>query len=88
MPDINKAMARYERLMHWVVRRQWLGKLSYVEALQAGRIGLWRALQGYDPQRGTAFSTYAVPAIARVVWRAVAQAKPHPQEILTLQPPR
>jgi len=88
MPDISQAMAQHEGLVHWVVRRQWLGSLSYAEALQAGRIGLWRALQGYDPSRGTAFSTYAVPAIARAIWRAVAQAQPHPQELLTPQPPQ
>ena len=68
MPEIAQAMAKHERLVHWVVRRQWLGELSYAEALHVGRIGLWRALQGYDPSRGTAFSTYAVPAIARATW--------------------
>jgi len=70
-------MAQHERLVHWAVRRQWLGPLPYQEAVQAGRIGLWRALQRYDPHRGYTFSTYAVPAIRRAVWRAVAQAQSH-----------
>ncbi|MFQ5813923.1 MAG: sigma-70 family RNA polymerase sigma factor, partial [Anaerolineae bacterium] len=39
----------------------------------AGRIGLWRAILGYDPKRGTAFSTYAWPCIMRQVWRAVKE---------------
>jgi hypothetical protein len=65
-------MARHERLVHWVVRRQWLGVLSFQDALHEGRIGLWSALCHYDPDRGTAFSSYAVPAIAHAVWRAVA----------------
>jgi hypothetical protein len=39
-----QALAEHERLVHWVVRRQWLGELSYAEAVQAGRIALWRAL--------------------------------------------
>jgi RNA polymerase sigma factor (sigma-70 family) len=65
-------------LVHWVVHRQWLGLLPYQEAVQAGRIGLWRAVKGYDPGRGRAFSTYAVPAIRRAVWRAVVEA--HRQE--------
>ena len=73
--------------MHWVVRRQWLGGLPYAEALHMGRIALWQALQRYDPSRGTAFSTYAVSAIAKAVWRAIAQAQPHPQEVLTPHPP-
>lgn len=64
-------MAQHEGLVHWVVRQQWLGDLPFEDALHEGRLGLWSALQHYDPQRGTAFSTYAVPAIARAVWRAV-----------------
>jgi RNA polymerase sigma factor (sigma-70 family) len=74
--------------VHWAVRRQWLGRLPYAEALQVGRIALWRALLGYDPTRGTAFSTYAVPAMTRAVWRAVAQAHPRLPEVLTPHPPQ
>ena len=29
------------------------------EYIQAGRIGLWKALQKYDPNRGCKFSPYA-----------------------------
>jgi DNA-directed RNA polymerase sigma subunit (sigma70/sigma32) len=47
-----------------------------LDAVQAGRIGLWRALRRYDPERGHAFSTYAVPAIQRAVWRAVVESQP------------
>jgi RNA polymerase sigma factor (sigma-70 family) len=85
--EFAQALAEHERLVHWVVRRQWLGDLPYAEALHVGRIALWRALQRYDPRRGTALSTYAVPAIERAIWRAVAQAQPHPQELLTPYPP-
>ena len=83
VPDSAHALAAHERLVHWVVHRQWLGELPYAEAVQAGRIALWRALGRYDPQRGTAFSTYAVPAIAHAVWRAVAQVQPRAQEVRT-----
>jgi len=85
-PDIVQGLVEHERLVHWVVRRQWLGGLSYAEAFHVGRIALWRALQRYDVRRGTAFSTYAVPAIARAVWRAVAQVQCG--EILTPHPPQ
>ncbi len=87
-PDLVQGLAEHEGLVHWVVRRQWLGALPYAEALHVGRIALWRALRRYDPTRTTAFSTYAVPAIARAVWRAVAQAQPHLQELLTPYPPQ
>ena len=48
-----------------------LGDLPFLEALQAGRTGLWRAILGFDPHRGVAFSTYAWPAIMRRIWPAV-----------------
>ena len=86
--DLAQALADHDRLVHWVVRRQWLGALPYAEALQVGRLALWQAVQRFDPTRGTAFSSYAVPTIARAVWRAVAQAHPHPQEVLTAHPPQ
>jgi RNA polymerase sigma factor (sigma-70 family) len=58
-------MAQNDALVHWVIRRFPSGPLSYDEALQAGRIGLWQALRHFNPARGTAFSSYAVPAILR-----------------------
>lgn len=73
---LDEQLAAHEGLVHLVVRRQQRGRLSFADALHAGRLGLWRAVLGYDPGRGTRFSTYAVPAIERAVWRAVAQAAP------------
>jgi RNA polymerase sigma factor (sigma-70 family) len=70
---LDALMAKHEGLVRWVVRRQWLGGLTFEEALHEGRIGLWHALQRYDPSVGTRFSTYAVPAITRAVWAAVAR---------------
>jgi RNA polymerase sigma factor (sigma-70 family) len=69
--SVNRLMKRHDGLVQAVVRRQFLGELSFGEALQAGRMGLWQAILGFDPQRGLAFSTYAWPAIMRQVWRAV-----------------
>jgi RNA polymerase sigma factor (sigma-70 family) len=86
--SIAQGLTAHARLVPWVVRRQWLGALAFGEALQVGRIALWRALEGFDPHRGTRFSTYAVPIIAREIWRAVAQAAPDPREVLMPEPPR
>ena len=69
--SLNELMERHERLIHRVVQRQWLLTLPYEEAVQAGRRGLWQAIMGYDPGRGTTFSTYAYPAIMQYVWGAV-----------------
>jgi RNA polymerase sigma factor (sigma-70 family) len=73
---LDEALAAHEGLVRLVVRRQQRGSLSFADALHEGRLGLWRALLGYDRERGTCFSTYAVPAIAHAVWLAVAQAGP------------
>jgi RNA polymerase sigma factor (sigma-70 family) len=62
-------MEQHGGLVHAFIQRQGGGDISYEEALQAGRIGLWRAIQGYDPTRGTAFSTYAWVAIYRQIHR-------------------
>jgi RNA polymerase sigma factor (sigma-70 family) len=67
--DVQEAMEQHDGLVHAFIRRQGGGKLPYEEALQAGRIGLWHAIGGYDPARGTAFSTYAWVAIRRQVRR-------------------
>jgi RNA polymerase sigma factor (sigma-70 family) len=69
--SLNELMERHEGLVRWVVQRQWLLTLPEEEARQAGRRGLWRAILGYDPGRGTTFSTYAYKAIMRYIWTAV-----------------
>jgi len=74
---LDDLMRRHDGLVQAVVRQQFLGSLPFDEALQAGRIGLWRAILGYDPYRGFAFSTYAWPAIMHRVWQAV---KDHDRE--------
>ena len=66
---VEQSMKEHDGLVHAFIQRQGGGDISYEEALQAGRIGLWHALQGYDPARGTAFSTYAWVAIYRRIHR-------------------
>jgi RNA polymerase sigma factor (sigma-70 family) len=71
---VNWLMRQHDGLVDAVARQQALGELTYDEALQAGRTGLWRAILGYDPERGTAFSTYAWTVIMRSMWAAVKKA--------------
>ena len=49
--------------------------LPYAELLHEGQIALWQAILHYDPGRGVAFSTYAVPAIRHRLWDVVARAQ-------------
>jgi RNA polymerase sigma factor (sigma-70 family) len=71
--SLDLLMARHEGLVRYAVNRQNLGDLADEEAVQAGRIGLWRAIEGFDPQRGHQFSTYAYPAIVHQIWTAVKE---------------
>jgi len=69
--SLELLMARHEPLVVYATSRQNLGQLPFEEAVQAGRIGLWKAILGFDPQRGCQFSTYAYPAIVHCIWQAV-----------------
>jgi len=51
---VDQTLRCHDGLVHAIIRREGSGVLTYEEALQAGRIGLWRAILGYDPGRGTA----------------------------------
>ena len=66
---VEDGMERHSGLVHAFIRRQGGGEIPYEEALQAGRVGLWRAIKGYDRARGTTFSTYAWVAICRQIHR-------------------
>jgi RNA polymerase sigma factor (sigma-70 family) len=63
-----------ENLIWAVVFTQWIGQAALVDLVQVGRIGLWKAIQHYDPQRGVRFPTFACLAIRRRIWREVARA--------------
>jgi RNA polymerase sigma factor (sigma-70 family) len=72
---LEELLCTHERLVHWVVRRQWRGSVAWADLEQEGRIALWQAILGYDVRRGTAFSSYAVVAIQRRIWRVVREGK-------------
>jgi RNA polymerase sigma factor (sigma-70 family) len=57
--SLNLLMARHEGLVHAVVRRYGFGALAFSEALHRGRVGLWRAILHYAPERGVAFASFA-----------------------------
>jgi len=70
---------QHEGLVHAVIRRSWVGGSAYDDLLQEGRMALWRAIRGFDVERGTTFSSYAWPIIERAVWRAV-RAEEHQRQ--------
>lgn len=50
-------------LVHAMIKRVSRGRDDYDDLFQEGCLGLLKALQNFDPDRGTRFSTYAVPFI-------------------------
>jgi RNA polymerase sporulation-specific sigma factor len=54
----------------WSVARRFFGRGADPDDLyQLGCVGFLKAIDGYDPEYGTAFSTYAVPKIAGEIRR-------------------
>jgi len=72
--SLNLLMARHDGLVQAVVRRYGFGELAFTEAVHLGRMGLWRAILHYTPERGLAFSTYAWPCIRNEILRAIRPA--------------
>ncbi len=70
---LEKLIRANEGLIHACLRREVIGEMAYADLVQEGRIALWRAVLQYDPQRGTAFSTYAWIAIRNQLWAAVGR---------------
>ncbi len=54
-------------LVHAICRRYPPETIEYEDIFQEGCIGLLQALQKYDPEKGTRFSTYAVPFILGMI---------------------
>ena len=68
-------LREHDGLVQWVIRRDCRSDLAYAELVHEGQIALWQAIMHYDPGRGVAFSTYAVPAIRHRLWRLVQEAE-------------
>jgi RNA polymerase sigma factor (sigma-70 family) len=70
---LDAVIRENEGLIHAVLQRTHRCSVPYDDLVQEGRIALWRAVRGFDGQRGIAFSTYAWVAIERHLWRAIRQ---------------
>jgi RNA polymerase sporulation-specific sigma factor len=62
--------------VHHVVRRYRLSGHDPEELFQVGCLGLVKAVDRFDPDRGTRFSTYAVPLILGEIQRYLRDAAP------------
>jgi RNA polymerase primary sigma factor len=58
-----------------VARRQRLGSLRLEDVIQEGNLGLLRAVEKFDPEAGTRFSTYAVWWIRAYIGKHLKEAR-------------
>ena len=65
-------LLRNQGLVGMVARRYFETGLTHEDHMQEGQIGLLKAIDRYDPAKGTRFSTFAVWWIWQAIGRAVA----------------
>ncbi len=68
----DELVLRNQGLVGKVARRYFDTGLTFEDLMQEGQIGLIKAANRYDAQRGTRFSTYAVWWIRQAIGRSVA----------------
>jgi RNA polymerase sigma factor (sigma-70 family) len=74
--DCLRALLQENKKLIWaVIRAQISGQAEAADLEQEGWIGLWRAVQRYDPERGIRFSTFAWRGIRYRIWNAVQKAR-------------
>ena len=68
--DASETLVRENAGLIWSVAKRFLGRGTEADDLyQLGCLGFIKAVDGFDPEFGTQFSTYAVPKIAGEIRR-------------------
>lgn len=68
--DAGETLVTENAGLIWSVTRRFLGRGTEADDLyQLGCLGFLKAVEGFDPEYGTQFSTYAVPKIAGEIRR-------------------
>ena len=67
--ELNMALVRS-------IAARYAGRAELEDLVQIGSLGLLAAVRGFDAERGTCFSTYAVPRIAGEIKRYLRDNRP------------
>ena len=62
-PSCRELVERYQPLSRSLANRYRGVRESFEDLIQVADLGLVKAIQGYDPERGVTFAAYAVPTI-------------------------
>lgn len=71
MNEIDQIIISNEALVRRVVRQFPVPGVDPEDLMQEGRIGLWQALQRFDPERGVSFPSYAAWWVRKYVQEAL-----------------
>lgn len=78
---LARVIKQYEPLIHKTARKYgWMASShSYDDLMQEGRLGLYKAIQKFQPERGYKFMTLAFPCVRGAVQGLARKEKKHPK---------
>ena len=79
--SLDQIVRDNQRLLHHVLKRFATADEPYEDLLQVANLGLIKAVQRFDPDKGVRFSTYAVPVVE-------GEVRHHLRDSLLLRQPR
>jgi len=78
---LDELVRRNQRLLHHILKRFSYAKEPYEDLLQVANVGLIKAAQRYDPEKGARFSSYATAVVD-------GELRHHLRDSLLLRQPR
>jgi len=78
---LTQIIRQYEPLIHKAARKYgWMAsRHSYEDLVQEGRLGLFKAVQRFEPERGYKFMTLAFPCVRGAVQGLARRENKHPR---------